>query len=74
MSETRERVRCADCGALYADLGCDLVLPDQQWNVISPDANILCANCICHRASKHGGTVVMAWIDNMNYDPAPEGE
>lgn len=59
--------KCADCGLEYKNMGLDLVLPDQQWKVLSPDDNILCANCICIRARKHGGTVVMAWVDNIDY-------
>lgn len=64
-------VRCHDCGAVYAGLGADLVLPDQQWKAIFPeDGGILCANCICQRAVKVGGSAVLAWIDNLDYERA----
>jgi hypothetical protein len=59
---------CFDCGLLYSDMGLDLVLPDQQWKVIFPEENgVLCANCICKRAEKHGGAAVLAWVDRMHY-------
>ena len=63
-------ITCIDCGMEYADMGLDLVLPDQQWKIICPEDGILCANCICKRASKVDGTVVLAWIDNMDYELA----
>lgn len=64
--EPTEVVACIDCGLPYADFGLDLVLPDQQWIIIHPGINgVLCSNCICSRASKHSGTVVLAWIDNL---------
>lgn len=56
---------CKDCGTKYSDLGLDMVLPDQQWRVINPNDDLLCANCICKRAKVHGGTVVLAWIDQL---------
>jgi hypothetical protein len=61
-------LECQDCGILYSDMGLDLVLPDQQWKIICPEGGILCANCICKRASKLGGTSLLAWIDNINYE------
>ena len=69
-------ITCLDCGMKYADMGLDLVLPDQQWKVVCPGGEILCANCICKRAKKLGGTVVLAWIDNLDYSKLlyqPEG-
>lgn len=30
-------LRCRDCGAHYSSLGCDLVLPDQQWKKLFPE-------------------------------------
>lgn len=67
-------VSCQDCGTPHAELGVDLVLPDQQWHHIAPDAGILCPNCICKRAAKHGGTSVLAWVDNIDYSvPANDG-
>lgn len=64
----RETVSCMDCGIPYSEMGLDLVLPDQQWRVLVPEGGIVCANCICKRAERIGGTVVLAWIDNVNYD------
>lgn len=60
-------LRCLDCGLPYSQMGVDLVLPDQQWNHICPEDGILCANCICKRASTVKGTAILAWIDNMDY-------
>ena len=57
---------CLDCGAQYKTLGLDLVLPDQQWRAVCPENGILCANCICRRARKVGGTALLAWIDNLD--------
>ena len=66
-------VVCLDCGIPYADMGSDLVLPDQQWKVIFPEENgLLCANCICKRVSKQDATSIMAWVANMNYQPNME--
>ena len=48
-------------------MGCDLVLPNQQWKVLCPENGILCANCICKRADELGGTAVLAWIANLDY-------
>ena len=58
---------CIDCGLSYSEMGLDLVLPDQQWRVICPENGILCANCICKRATKLNGTALLAWINNMDY-------
>lgn len=63
-------IACQDCGAEYRYLGLDLVLPDQQWDVICPEGGILCANCICKRAAKFGGTAILAWIDSVDYEKA----
>jgi len=60
-------VVCQDCGKPYSGFSFDLVLPDQQWKVICPEDGILCANCICRRAEKHGGTAILGWINNLNY-------
>ena len=67
MTDENGDVRCNDCGILYRELGNDLVLPDQQWNAICPEGGVLCANCICKRAREHGGTALLAWVDNMDY-------
>lgn len=67
-------LRCADCGLPYRDFGLDVALPDQQWRVIGPELGVLCATCICHRAAAHGATVVLAWIDNLNYEAEQGGE
>lgn len=62
-------VVCIDCGLPYSEMGLDLVLPDQQWKRLFPEeTGVLCANCICRRAAKLGGTVVLAWIDRMDYE------
>lgn len=63
----RKELCCRDCGTPYGALGLDLVLPDQQWNRLAPDGGILCANCICHRARTHGGTVILGWIDQIDH-------
>lgn len=68
---TENCVKCIDCGLPYTSLGCDLVLPDQQWKTLCPEDRILCANCICQRAKKVGSTVIMAWLDSVRYI-APE--
>jgi hypothetical protein len=61
-------VCCYDCGIQYNEMGLDLVLPDQQWKIIFPEeSGVLCANCICKRASRFGGTVILAWIELLNY-------
>ena len=59
--------KCLDCDVEYSKLGCDLVLPDQQWKALCPENGTLCANCICKRAHEFGGTCVLAWINNFNY-------
>ena len=65
---------CFDCGTPYSEMGLDMVLPDQQWKVIFPENDgILCANCICKRASKLGGTAILAWIDDLNYQLDKDG-
>jgi hypothetical protein len=56
---------CRDCQLPYSEMGVDLVLPDQQWKKIAPEGGVLCANCICKRAEKFGGTAILAWINNM---------
>lgn len=71
--EADESLSCSDCGIPYSTLGLDLVLPDQQWKVIAPEGGILCANCICRRAAKNIGTVVMAWIDRLDYSAIEKG-
>ena len=67
-------LRCHSCGVLYSELGLDLVLPDQQWNHLCPEGGILCPNCICKRAVNLGGTVVLAWIDQIDYVEAGRKE
>lgn len=66
-------VACLDCGLPYAEMGLDLVLPDQQWAAICPEGGVLCANCICKRASRYGGTAMLAWVDRIDYAVA-EGQ
>ena len=61
------KVKCLDCGLPYEQFGLDLVLPDQQWRVVCPEDIILCANCISKRAAKLGGTVLLSWVDSLNY-------
>lgn len=60
---------CIDCGLDYGKMGLDLVMPDQQWKLICPENGILCANCICKRAEKFGGTSIVCWISNFQYKP-----
>ncbi len=57
--------KCQDCGIPYSEFGLDLVLPNQQWEILCPNGGILCANCICKRAIRHRGSVILAWVDNM---------
>lgn len=64
------KLRCLDCGLPYNQFGLDMVLPDQQWQVICPEDSILCANCISKRASKLGGSVLLSWVDSLNYELA----
>lgn len=58
-------LKCKVCGAKYSELGLDMVLPDQQWKVINPTDDLLCANCICKRAKAFGATVILAWADQL---------
>ncbi len=61
----KKEPKCLDCGLEYKKMGLDLVLPDQQWIKIAPEGKsiILCANCICKRASKNRRSVaVLAWV------------
>lgn len=49
--------RCYDCGLLYRDFPCDMVINDSLWIRISPhktdkEAGLLCPNCICKRLIK----------------------
>ncbi len=62
-------LRCEDCGLPYRELGLDIVLPDQQWTEIHPEGfgGVLCANCIAKRARKAGATVLLCWLDNVEY-------
>lgn len=66
-----KKLRCFDCGEKYP-FGLDLVLPDQQWKHLFPEVNgLLCANCICKRASQlKGSSVVLAWIDHFDWQAA----
>ena len=70
MNVATDSIRCLDCGVAYSTLGLDLVLPDQQWRAICPENRILCGNCICKRAAKFGGTVILAWVDSIDYSLA----
>ena len=48
-----DKVLCKDCGTPYGqDDWIDMVFPNDQWKLISPDDGILCANCIIKRASR----------------------
>ena len=58
---------CSDCGLSYDKIGVDLVLPDQQWSKLAPEGGVLCANCICKRATKFGATAILCWINNFDY-------
>lgn len=64
--EKKDLVKCCDCNLPYKEFETlDLMIPDQQWKIIAKGCNILCPNCICKRAKKYGGTVVLAWIDQL---------
>lgn len=68
---TKAPPRCLDCGLPYEVMGVDLVLPDQQWKVICPEAGgILCANCLCKRAQGFSASAILGWIDNLDYSKA----
>lgn len=48
-------VGCMDCGMSYLDFPMDVVLPNDQWALISgrdDGGGILCAACIVKRAAK----------------------
>lgn len=62
-------IRCEDCGAVYANMGCDVTLPDSHWEKIHPEGpvGILCGSCIARRAHEHGGVAVRAWVDGPNF-------
>jgi len=70
-----ELLRCYDCGLPYRSFPLDVVLPDEQWNAISPTGGhgcVLCAQCIVHRAAKlPGATVVHVTIE---YQDGKDGE
>ena len=61
-----KEVACYDCGAPYESLGLDVVLPLEQWFLISPtgnDGGILCGSCIAKRASDiPGATAIFATV------------
>ncbi len=67
-------IHCKDCGKLYEQFGLDLILPDQQWKMICQEDIILCANCICKRARHIGGTVLLAWIDQIIWEADGKSE
>ncbi len=55
--------RCHDCFIPYEGFGVDLILPDQQWKLITTDgAKLLCGRCICKRVAAIGGISLLAWI------------
>lgn len=56
---------CQDCGMNYLDFGLDMLFPNGQWQLITPDGvNILCPNCMVERAaSLPGAAVVHAVIE-----------
>ena len=68
MKKTLKRLSCIDCKTPYTEFGLDLVIPDQQWEYICPGGGVLCPNCICKRAEKLGGTVILAWVDRIKKD------
>lgn len=75
MTNQIKKIRCLDCKTEYGKMGLDFVLPDQQWKIICPEGGILCANCICKRAYKlKESTVVMAWIDRLDYSKPYKNE
>jgi len=66
--DNMKKSKCNDCRAEYGKMGLDLVLPDQQWKILCPEGGILCASCICKRASKlPSSTVIFSWIDRLDY-------
>lgn len=65
-----DKVFCADCGADYSEMGLDITLPDEQWELISNGDNILCGSCIAKRGWKLPGAVaIRSRIEFSKDDP-----
>ncbi len=50
---------CDDCGLSYDEFQLDVVLPNDQWEMISGHSDgggLLCAKCIVERGSK------LSWV------------
>lgn len=59
---------CSDCGLPYEEFGLDATLPLSQWRELTPDsAPLLCANCICKRASKMPHAVAIRMVVEVYY-------
>lgn len=51
--------KCFDCKTDYEYMGCDIVLPNDQWDLITNHKKhiILCGSCIALRARKIPGVI-----------------
>jgi len=64
MSEDN-KLRCFGCGKPYDEFPLDVVLPDEQWELVSgrtDGSGVLCANCILERAAKLPGITVAMMV------------
>lgn len=53
-------LRCSHCDRPYREHGCDLTLPDEQWEtVFGNTGGVLCGTCICKRAAQLPGAVAI---------------
>lgn len=67
----KRKSNCFDCGMPYGGKDwIDTVLPNEQWKLICPENQILCANCIVKRASKIKGVIItkmkLVYADGYN--------
>jgi hypothetical protein len=63
---------CASCGMPYCDFPCDMIIPDEEWRLISPTGDgggLLCPNCICRLLADNGATCVKATGEGISLCP-----
>lgn len=68
---------CGRCGLPYEDFPADMIVPDDQWKLISPSGDLgglLCPNCICKLLIENGATVIKGYADNLGGDDAARSE
>jgi len=67
---------CADCGLAYGlDGWCDIVIPTEIWEIISPTksrAGLLCFNCIAQRLRIWGFRNVPLMIGSGPFELTPQ--